>query len=44
MALPLGDLMNIFFPSLSVVIIPTIIFFLVGISNVRLSKLFKVRK
>jgi len=43
MALPLADLMNVFFPALSVTLIPIIIFFLIGISNVRLSKLFKVR-
>ena len=43
MALPLADVFNDFFPSLSVVLIPTIIFFVTGIANIRLSKIFKVR-
>ena len=42
-ALPLADIINVFFPSLSVLLIPTIIFFITGIGNIRLSKLFKVR-
>lgn len=43
MALPLADVFNVFFPSLSVILIPIIIFFVTGISNIRLSKIFKVR-
>jgi len=43
MALPLADVFNVFFPSLSVILIPIIIFFVTGISNLRLSKIFKVR-
>lgn len=42
-ALPLADIFNLFFPSLSVILIPVIIFFITGLSNIRLSRLFKVR-
>jgi hypothetical protein len=43
MALPLADIVNVFFPSLSVVLIPTLVFFITGIANIRLSRVFKVR-
>jgi hypothetical protein len=41
--LPLVNVVNTFFPSLSAVIIPFLVFFISGIADVRLSKLFKVR-
>jgi len=44
MALPLGDIINLFFPSISALLIPIIIFFITGLANIRLSKVFKVRK
>jgi len=43
MALPLADIINLFFPSLSALLIPIIVFFITGLANVRLSRLFKVR-
>jgi len=43
LALPLADLFNLLFPSLSIVLIPTLVFFITGIANIRLSRLFKVR-
>ena len=43
MALPLADVFNVFFPSLSIILIPIIIFFITGLSDLRLSKIFKVR-
>jgi hypothetical protein len=42
-ALPLADVLNLFFPSLSVVLIPVMVFFITGVANIRLSKVFKVR-
>ncbi|ABP73433.1 hypothetical protein [Acidianus bottle-shaped virus] len=42
-ALPLKDIFNIFFPSLDPILIPILIFFLVGVSRARLSKVFKWR-
>ena len=43
MALPLADIVNIFFPSLAVILIPTLVFFITGIADIRLSRIFKVR-
>jgi len=43
LALPVSDIVNVFFPSLSVVLIPTMVFFLTGIANIKLSRVFKVR-
>ena len=43
LALPLADLINLLFPSLSTMLIPILVFFITGLSNIRLSRLFKVR-
>lgn len=43
LALPIADVFNLFFPSLSSLLIPLLVFFFTGIANIRLSRLFKFR-
>ena len=43
LGLPLAKVFAYFFPTLNLVLIQAIVFFVIGLSNVRLSKLFKVR-
>lgn len=41
--LPIGDIFSLFFPALEAILIPIMLFFIVGVSRVRLSKVFKWR-
>ncbi|ALG96862.1 hypothetical protein [Acidianus bottle-shaped virus 3 strain ABV3] len=43
LVLPIGDVFELFFPVLAPFLIPIVTFFLIGVSKVRLSKVFKWR-
>lgn len=40
--LPFGDIFKLFFPALEGILIPLVVFFLVGVSKIRLSTVFRL--